>query len=126
MNDAAMFQSSLIGHLRKTASWRRSRYDDDLRDSRNLRSADALIDFAGYIGDLPSNDPRLVNLARLTAIATEFIPGQQLLYELGRFRFHDPTTTFEGFLSTMIELAERDHHERGQFGGKQVQGDEPW
>lgn len=126
MDERLAFRDSLVVHLRETARWRRSRFDDDLRDSRNLRSAEGLEELAWYVSELSPDDARLVGLARYTALGTDFIPGQQVHYEIGRFRFHDQETTFDSFLTWLVELAEADHRERGQFGGPQVPGDNPW
>ena len=119
-------RESMAAYIRQLSDWRRARYDDDLRDSRNLRSAGALNDFAAYILDLPIDDPRLTALARLAGDGEVFAPGQQTAYELGRFHFHDESMTFDGFLSLLVELAGRDAGESGRFGGRQVPGDEPW
>jgi methylmalonyl-CoA mutase cobalamin-binding subunit len=117
---------SLADHLRSVASWRRSRYQDDLRDPRNLVSAAGLEDFADWVVTLPADDPRLTALARYAAVGTSFTPGQQALYEIGRFRFFQPETEFDAFLDQLVQLAEADHNENGRFGGRQVPGDEPW
>jgi hypothetical protein len=119
-------RESIAAYIRQLSGWRRARYDDDLRDPRNLRSADALQDFAAFILALPIDDPRLATLARLASDGEVFVPGQQTAYELGRFHFHDQTMTFDGFLTLLVELAERDAGESGRFGGRQVPGDEPW
>ena len=119
-------RGSMAAYIRQLSDWRRSRYNDDLRDSRNLRSADALLDFAAYIRDLPIDDPRMAALARLASDGEMFTPGQQTAYELGRFHFHDESMTFDGFLTLLVELAERDAGESGKFGGPQVPGDDPW
>jgi hypothetical protein len=119
-------RESIAAYVRQLSNWRRARYDDDLRDPRNLRSADALQEFATFILDMPIDDPRLTALARLASDGEVFIPGQQTAYELGRFHFHDQTTTFDGFLSLLVELAGQDAGESGRFGGRQAPGDDPW
>lgn len=117
---------ALANHLRSIAGWRRARYQDDLRDPRNLTSANGLDELAEWVMQLPSGDPRLVTLARYASEGESFTPGQQTLYEIGRFRFFSPDTDFDSFLDRLAELARADHLERGHFGGKQVPGDEPW
>ena len=117
---------SLADHLRAVARWRRARYQDDLRDPRNLVSAAGLDDMASWVLALPEDDPRLATLARYAAVGTSFTPGQQALYEIGRFRFFQPETAFDTFLDQLAQLAEADHHEHGRFGGRQAPGDEPW
>lgn len=117
---------SLADHFRSVAAWRRSRYQDDLRDPRNLVSAAGLDGLAGWVATLPENDPRLAVLARYAAVGTSFTPGQQALYEIGRFRFFQPETEFDAFLDQLAQLAEADHVEHGRYGGRQVPGDEPW
>jgi hypothetical protein len=126
MDRTTDLRQSIAAYIRQLSDWRRARYDDDLRDPRNLRSADALNDFAQYILDLPIDDPRLSALARLAGDGEVFAPGQQTAYELGRFHFHNQSTTFDGFLTLLVELAERDAGEAGRFGGPQVPGDDPW
>ena len=117
---------SLADHFRSVAIWRRSRYQDDLRDQRNLVSAAGLDAMADWIMRLPGDEPRLATLARFAAVGTSFTPGQQAHYEIGRFRFFQPETEFDAFLDQLAQLAEADHVERGQFGGRQAPGDEPW
>ena len=113
-------------YARIVADWRRARYDDDLRDRRNLRSADAIEEFATFIESLPADEARLVRLGELCMRGETFEPSQQMGYELGRFRFYTDEATLDGLLTHLVELAEADHHERGRFGGPQVPGDEPW
>lgn len=117
---------ALTSYLRSIADWRRSRYRDDLRDPRNLVSATGLDELAVWISTLPVDDTRLQTLAKYAANGDTFIPGQQVLYEIGRFRFYSPETEFETFLDRLVVLAEADHNEQGRFGGRQVPGDEPW
>lgn len=117
---------SLAGYLRSVADWRRSRYQDDLRDQRNLASARGLDDFAVWIMALPEDDARIAVLSKYASEGESFTPGQQALYEIGRFRFFTPETEFDTFLDQLAQLTEADHSERGHFGGKQVPGDEPW
>ena len=117
---------SLAGYLRSIADWRRSRYQDDLRDPRNLVSAAGLDEMAAWTMTLPEDDPRIVILSKYASEGESFTPGQQALYEIGRFRFFSPDTEFDAFLDQLAQLALADHHERGNFGGKQVPGDEPW
>ncbi len=117
---------SLAGYLRSIADWRRNRYRDDLRDPRNLVSAAGLDGMAAWIMTLPEDDLRIATLSRYASEGDSFTPGQQSLYEIGRFRFFSPETEFDTFLDQLAQLAEADHHERGHFGGRQVPGDEPW
>lgn len=117
---------SFAAFCRTLATWRRTRYEDDLRDRRNLVSADGLRVLADHITSLPASDPRIVSLTRLAAQGDEFLPGQQTLYELGRFRFFEPTAEVDGFIDQLVELSMSDRGEAGRFGGKQVPGDDPW
>jgi len=117
---------SLAGYVRSVADWRRNRYQDDLRDPRNLVSARGLDEFAVWIMALPDDDRRIAVLAKYASEGDFFVPGQQALYEIGRFRFFTPETEFDTFLDQLAHLAAADHSERGHFGGKQVAGDEPW
>lgn len=117
---------SLAGYLRSIADWRRNRYQDDLRDPRNLVSAAGLDDLAAWVMTLPEDDPRIATLSKYASEGESFTPGQQALYEIGRFRFFSPGTEFDSFLDQLAHLSEADHIERGHFGGKQVPGDEPW
>ncbi len=120
------FKLSIVDYAKGLSEWRRSRFNDDLRDPRHLRSADGLLEFAEYIRTVPVADPRLTALARLASTGGEFVPGQQTAYELGRFHFHDTSITCDGMLTFLVSLAERDAGESGRFGGPQVEGDNPW
>src|SRR4249920_2257272 len=104
---------SLARYLRSIADWRRSRYQDDLRDPRNLVSASGLDGFATWIMTVPEDDPRIAQLAKYASEGESFTPGQQALYEIGRFRFFMPDTEFDAFLDQLADLAAADHHERG-------------
>ncbi len=117
---------ALAEYLRSVAAWRRARYDDDLRDRRNLQSAAALEAFASYVESMPDEDARLTRLAELGLSGEWFEAGQQTAYEVGRFHFHATDATFDGFLDRMVELAEQDRREMGHFGGRQAPGDDPW
>ncbi len=119
-------RESFAAYLRTLSDWRRSRYNDDLRDVRNLRSADALLAFAAWIETLPTDDPRLARLAQLAAEGEAFAPGQQTAYELGRFHFHVQSMSNDNYLTWLLSVAELDAGEQGRFGGQQVPGDEPW
>jgi hypothetical protein len=116
----------MAAYVRTISTWRCARYNDDLRDARNLQSADALLAFADWVEQLPLDDPRLDRLAFLAGEGESFAPGQQTAYEIGRFHFHDQAMTNDGFLTWLVSLAEQDAGERGRFGGRQVPGDEPW
>jgi hypothetical protein len=65
-------------------------------------------------------------LQRLAGSGDDFLPDQRVLYELGRFRFHQPDTGMEPFLDTLVALAEADRGEAGHFGGRLPEGDDPW
>lgn len=117
---------SIAEHFRSIARWRRSRYQDDLRDQRNLVSAAGLDAMAEWVETVPVDDLRLMTLSRYAASGSSFTPGQQALIEIGRFRFYQPDTEFDIFFDLLALLAEADHGERGRFGGQQVPGDEPW
>lgn len=118
--------NALAGYARTIAEWRRTRYNDDLRDKRNLQSADGLDEFAGFVRQLKADDARLVRLGELCMRGVAFGPGQQVHYELGRFRFFSPDVTLDGFLELLVDLAEADRGEHGQFGGPQIPDDNPW
>jgi hypothetical protein len=116
----------IADYLRNVADWRRQRYQDDLRDARNLRSASALDSLAAYIRALPEDDERVQELARLAVEGNTFVPGQQTAYEIGRFHFFSEESSLDAFLMWMVELSRADRNEHGRFGGRQVPGDEPW
>jgi hypothetical protein len=118
--------SAIADYARMLATWRRGRFQDDLRDRRNLRSADGLDEFAAYVERLPPDEPRLKRLAALDLHGERFEPGQQTAYEMGRFRFYAEDATLDGLLDLLVDLAEADAREHGRFGGPQVPGDEPW
>jgi hypothetical protein len=111
---------------RTTAAWRRRKAEEYDRDPRNLRAAGALEALADVLLELPADDPRLLELQRLAGAGDEFTPDQRVLYELGRFHFHQPDTGIEPFLDTLVELAEADRGEAGRFGGRLPEGDDPW
>ena len=113
-------------YLRSVATWRRQRYQDDLRDVRNLRSAAALEELADHILALPPDDERLQRLHTLAVEGETFLPGQQTAYEIGRFRFFSDEAGLDAFVDRIVELAVADRGEQGRFGGVQVPGDEPW
>jgi hypothetical protein len=117
---------AIAAYARELAAWRRGRYQDDLRDRRNLQSAEGLEEFAGYVESLPPDEPRLQRLGQLALRGERFEPGQQTAYELGRFRFYSADATLEGLLDNLVDLAEKDAGEHGRFGGKQSPGDDPW
>jgi len=114
------------------AAWRREREQQDLYGlgpevaARSRRSADGLLELAAYITTLPDGDLRIARIEELAFAGQYFEPGATMLHELGRFRFHDPDVTIDGFLDRLVELAELDFSERDQIGGPQVPGDNPW
>jgi hypothetical protein len=116
----------MADYLRSVASWRRRRYQDDLRDARNLRSAAALEELAEHVLALPTDDGRLLQLDRLAVEGEAFVPGQQTSYEIGRFHFFSDEAGLDAFVDRILELAIADRGEQGRFGGLQVPGDEPW
>lgn len=118
------FRRLVADYLTGLADWRRARYQDDLRDQRNLHSAAAIGEFAGYLAGLPDADPRLNELERLWLRGQEIEVGQQAAYEIGRFRFFSMETTLDAFLDQVVALARADRNEHGRFGGKQVPGDD--
>jgi hypothetical protein len=123
---SSQFQRSLAEFCRSTAAWRQRKAEEYDRDERNLRTAAALEELAHHVLQLPAEDPRLLDLQRLAAEGDDFTPDQRVLYELGRFRFHQPDTGLEPFLDTLVSLAEADRGESGRFGGQLPEGDDPW
>jgi hypothetical protein len=119
-------QTLIAEYLIQLAEWRRMRYQDDLRDQRNLRSADGIETLAAHVRSLSDEDSRLQVLDRLWRRGEQIEVGQQAAYEIGRFRFFIPETEPDAFLDEMVELARADANEHGQFGGQQVRGDNPW
>ncbi|MFT4040462.1 MAG: hypothetical protein QM692_19940 [Thermomicrobiales bacterium] len=126
MNEPSAFQRSLAAFCASTAQWRRRKAEEYDRDARNLRAAAALDDFAAFVLTLPPDEPRLRELQRLAGTGEDFTPDQRVLYELGRFRFHQPDTGLDAFLSELVSLAEADRGEAGRFGGLMPAGDDPW
>ncbi len=116
----------IADYLRNIAVWRRQRVQDDLHDVRNLRSAAALETLADYVLSLPEDDERIQALSHLAVERESFVPGQQTAYEIGRFHFFSEESSFDAFLTWMVELAEADRGEGGRFGGRQATGDDPW
>jgi hypothetical protein len=119
-------QTLIAEYLTQLADWRRMRYQDDLRDTRNLRSAEGIEALAAYIRALPENDARMTELNRLWRRGEHVEVGQQAAYEIGRFRFFLPETELDAFLDEVVDLARSDANEHGQFGGAQAPGDNPW
>ncbi len=117
---------SMAEFCRVTAAWRRRKADEYDRDERNLRTAGALEALAVYVLALPAEDARLIDLQRLAGAGDEFVPDQRVLYEIGRFRFHQSDTGMDPFLDTLVALAEADRGESGHFGGRLPEGDDPW
>lgn len=108
------------------AVWRRSRYDDDLRDKRNLVSSEGIVALAEHMRALPEDDERLPLFDRLWRHGEQIEVRQQAAYEMGRFRFYNPTAELDPFVDDMLRLAIADDAERAHFGGPQVPGDDPF
>jgi len=119
-------QRSISDYARSVAGWRRQRFDDPHQDRRNLRSAEGLEEFAGYVLDLPEDDPRLLILRELASYDDDFTPGQQVTWEFARFRFYHEHSTCDAFITHLAELAQSDSTEHGHFGGRMAPGDDPW
>ena len=118
--------------VRAIAEWRRERELQDMLGLgpeaaiRSRRSADGLVELADTIAELSGDDPRITDLERMAFSGGTFVPGATLLEELGRFRFHDPETEIDAFISLMVDFATRDEEEMGVWGGPQIAGDNPW
>jgi hypothetical protein len=119
-------QRAIAAYLGQIADWRRQKAEEFDRDQRNLRTARALDEFAEFVVSLPADDERLLALDRLAMEGELFAPGQMTSYEIGRFRFFSDEPTLDAFLTNLVQLAESDRGEQGRFGGRQVQGDDPW
>lgn len=125
-------RQSISERIVSIAGWRREREQQDMYGlgpevaARSRRSAEGLLELARYVLTLPSDDERLTRLTVLAFYGEQFDPGATMLHEFGRFRFHDPDVTVEGFVDRMVELAELDHGERDHLGGRQAPGDNPW
>jgi hypothetical protein len=119
-------QRAISAYLEHVAEWRRRKAEEFDRDHRNLRTAAALEQLAQHVLDLPEEDDRLVALDRLAMVGEIFAPGQMTSYEIGRFRFFADEPTLDAFLDHLVRLAEADRGEQGRFGGRQVEGDDPW
>ncbi len=123
---------SIVERIESIAAWRMEREQQDMYGlgpevaARSRRSAEGLLELAGYVRDLDPADGRLVRLGALAFYHEQFDPGATMLHELGRFRFHDASATIPGFVDRMVELAALDASERDEFGGPQVPGDNPW
>lgn len=126
MDGRSSFQSLFAEYLTALAQWRRTRFQDDLRDPRNLVSAGGIEELATLVRALDDDDERIVELDRLIRVGEGVEVGQKTAYEIGRFRFFIPETELEPFLDQIIALARFDRNERGHFGGKMAPGDDPW
>jgi hypothetical protein len=126
MLEPSAFQRSFAAFCDATAQWRRRKAEEYDRDERNLRTANALQEFGVFVLSLPPDDQRLRDLQRLAGTGEDFTPDQRVLYELGRFRFHQPDASMDGFLTQLVVLAEADRGEAGRFGGLLPEGDDPW
>jgi hypothetical protein len=124
--------SAIAERIEAIADWRREREFQDMiglgpgAAARSRRSAVGLSELAAWIRQLGDDDARIVRLRKLAFRGEEFDPGATLLNELGRFRFHDPEVELDAFVDRMVEFAEQDTSEMGQYGGPQVAGDNPW
>ena len=122
----------IANRIESIAVWRRERGEQDQFGfnpevaTRHQRSSEGLDELARFVADLDENDPRLAQLIQLAFYGSHFDPGATLLTELGRFRFHDPETSVDAFLTEMVAFAETDASEARELGGKQVEGDNPW
>lgn len=126
MLDPSAFQRSFAAFCDSTAQWRRRKAEEYDRDERNVRTANALQELGNFVLSLPADEPRLRDLQRLAGTGEDFTPDQRVLYELGRFRFHQPDASMDAFLTQLVMLAEADRGEAGRFGGILPQGDDPW
>jgi hypothetical protein len=126
MPEPSAFQRSFAAFCDATAQWRRRKAEEYDRDERNVRTANALQELGAFVLSLPPDDQRLRDLQRLAGTGDEFTPDQRVLYELGRFRFHQPDASIDAFLTQLVVLAEADRGESGRFGGRLPEGDDPW
>ena len=126
MPEPSAFQRSFAAFCEATAQWRRRKAEEYDRDERNVRTANALMEFGAYVMSLPPDDQRLRDLQRLAGTGEDFTPDQRVLYELGRFRFFQPDASMDAFLTQLVALAEADRGEAGRFGGLMPEGDDPW
>jgi hypothetical protein len=126
MHEPSAFQRSFAAFCDATAQWRRRKAEEYDRDQRNVRTALALEEFGAFVLSLPPEDQRLRDLQRLAGSGEDFTPDQRVLYELGRFRFHQADASMDAFLTQLVALAEADRGEAGRFGGLLPEGDDPW
>ena len=126
MPEPSTFQRSFADFCDATAQWRRRKAEEYDRDERNVRAANALQELGAFVLSLPPDDKRLRDLQRLAGTGEDFTPDQRVLYELGRFHFHQPDASIDAFLTQLVALAEADRGEAGRFGGLMPVGDDPW
>lgn len=119
-------QRSIVDHLRTVVEWRRARMDEPFADRRNLQSAEGLEQLIEAVWALRDDDPRLQRLVELTFSGERFEPGQQLTWDIPRFHFHQTLSSPDTYITHMVELAEADAREQGEFGGPQIADDNPW
>lgn len=125
-------RQAIVERIAAIAAWRREREFQDMMGlgpeaaARSRRSAAGLDALAAYVQSLPADDARLEQLRKAAFRGDFFEPGATLLNELGRFRFHDPDAPVETFLDRMVEWAQQDEREMGEWGGPQIAGDNPW
>lgn len=125
-------QRAIADRVEAIAEWRRERTTNDMfalgsePARRGKRSTEGIAMLAGWLRDLPADDPRFARLHQLAFSGETFDPGATLLLEVGRFRFHDDDVPFELFFDRMVLFAEQDRQEREELGGPQVAGDDPW
>lgn len=125
-------KEAIAERIARIADWREERAFQDMLGlgpeaaARSNRSAAGLRELADHVRSLADDDERVARLTRLTFSGETFDPGAALLNELGRFRFHDPNSSMEQFVTFMVELGEQDASEQGQWGGPQLPGDNPW
>jgi hypothetical protein len=122
----------IVNRIESIAAWRRERGEQDQFGfnpdvaRRHQRSAEGLDELARFVASLDENDVRFDDIERFAFQGDFFDPGATLLTELGRFRFHDPSTECDAFFTLMVEYAAADAAEARQLGGPQVEGDNPW
>jgi hypothetical protein len=100
-------QTMLVEYLLEQARWRDEKGADWPDDSRNAKSAEALVAAAREVDDLPADDPRLAQLDALQRPygLDVFSPGEDARRLISRYGF-DPAPASAGALLEAIIDAE--------------------
>lgn len=91
------------------AEWGETAADQQSEDTRNLDSEEALEKLAGWVHDLPDDDPRLVTLAELRQLEgrdfqrTQGLSASRLSRYCYSHPLEDPSRLFDMFVQACVD-----------------------